>query len=140
MEVRVLLVDDSEEIRRLLKRVVSEDEEITIVGEAATGSEALEKVEESGPDVVVMDVQMPGMSGVQTTRAIKERWPKIVVLGCTSADDRATIRAMAKAGASAHIDKTKVGSLLIPLVKAMGPRQIRLDEVEEPVEDPKSRG
>lgn len=136
VEVRVLLVDDSGEVRRLLKRVVSEDDEITIVGEATNGKEALEKVEETSPDVVVMDVQMPVMSGIQATREIKERWPNVSVLGCTSADDRSTARAMAKAGAAANIDKTKAGSLLVPLVKAIGNREsIRLPEPDSELAD-----
>ena len=131
MEVRVLLVDDSEDVRRLLKRVVSDDDEITIVGEASNGREALEKVRDTEPDVVVMDVQMPVMGGIQATREIKERWPGISVLGCTSNNDKTTAREMARAGASANIDKTRAGSLLVPLVKAIGSRELRIDEVEE---------
>lgn len=135
MEVRVLLVDDSEDVRRLLKRVVSDDDEITIVGEARNGQEAVEKVRDTEPDVVVMDVQMPVMGGIQATREIKERWPAVSVLGCTSSNDRTTAREMARAGASANIDKTKAGSLLVPLVKAIGSSELRIEEVGEPVAD-----
>lgn len=132
MEVRVLLVDDSEDVRRLLKRVVSDDDEITIVGEARNGREALEKVRDTEPDVVVMDVQMPVMGGIEATREIKERWPDISVLGCTSSNDKTTAREMARAGASANIDKTKAGSLLVPLVKAIGSTELRIEEVVQP--------
>lgn len=135
MEVRVLLVDDSEDVRRLLKRVVSDDSEITIVGEACNGQEAVEKVRDTEPDVVVMDVQMPVMGGIQATREIKERWPDVSILGCTSSNDRTTAREMARAGASANIDKTKAGSLLVPLVKAMGSNIVRLEEENQPAAD-----
>ena len=136
MEVRVLLVDDSSEVRRLLKRVVSDDDEITVVGEAVNGKEAVDLVRDTSPDVVVMDVQMPVMSGIQATREIKERWPRVSVLACTSADDRTTARAMAEAGASANIDKTRAGTLLVPLVKAIGANNpIRLPEADEESED-----
>ena len=120
VEVRVLLVDDSGEVLELLRRIVEEDEEITLVGEARNGQEAVEKVRDTEPDVVVMDVQMPIMSGIEATKMIKDRWPEVSVLGCTSSDDRMTARAMARAGASAYIDKTKASTLLIPLVKAIG--------------------
>ena len=120
VEVRVLLVDDSGEVLQLLRRIVEEDDEITLVGEARNGQEAVEKVRDTAPDVVVMDVQMPIMSGVEATKMIKDRWPDVSVLGCTSSDDRMTARAMARAGASAYIDKTKASSLLVPLVKAIG--------------------
>ena len=140
MEVRVLLVDDSEDIRRLLKRVVSDDDEITIVGEASNGQEAVDKVRDTEPDVVVMDVQMPGMSGIQATREIKERWPEVSVLGCTSSSDRTVVRAMSRAGASANIDKTKAGSLLVPLVKAIGVTGLRIEHVDEPAADRDANG
>ena len=120
MEVRVLLVDDSGEVLELLRRLVEDDDEITLVGEARNGQEAVEKVRDTEPDVVVMDVQMPIMSGIDATKMIKERWPDVSVLGCTSSQDRVTARAMARAGASAYIDKAKASSLLVPLVKAMG--------------------
>ena len=119
MSVRVLVVDDSSEVRGLLRRIVEEDDEITLVGEASNGREAIELVRDEAPDIVVMDVQMPEMSGVQATKAIKEEWPHVAVLGCTATDDKTTARAMARAGASAYIDKAQAGSLLIPLVKAI---------------------
>ena len=120
MEVRVLLVDDSSEVRALYRRLVAGDEEIRLVGEAVNGQEALEMVRDKSPDVVVMDVQMPVLDGIDATRMIKERWPRVSILGCTADDDRVTARAMARAGATAHIDKAKASTLLIPLVKAIG--------------------
>ena len=131
MSVRVLVVDDSSEVRALLRRIVEEDDEITLVGEACNGQEAIEKVRDEAPNIVVMDVQMPEMSGIQATKVIKEEWPEVAVLGCTASDDRSTARAMARAGASAYIDKAQAGVLLVPLVKAI----LGLDRDGEPATD-----
>ena len=120
MDVRVLVVDDSSEVRALYRRIVGDDDEIILVGEAENGQEALDKIGDAAPDVVVMDVQMPVMGGVDATRKIKERWPDVSVLGCTASNDRALAKAMAAAGAAAYIDKAKASKLLIPLVKALG--------------------
>lgn len=120
MEVRVLLVDDSREVRALYRRLVAGDEEIRLVGEAVNGHEAIEMVGDLAPDVVVMDVQMPVLDGVEATRKIKEQWPEVSVLGCTADENRTIARSMACAGATAHIDKANAGTLLVPLLKALG--------------------
>ena len=129
MEVRLLLVDDSREVRALYRRLVAADEEIRLVGEAENGQQALEMVRDQSPDVVVMDVQMPVLDGIDATRMIKERWPGVSILACTAADDRLIAREMARAGASAHIDKAKASTLLVPLVKAIG----AVDEIGEKI-------
>ena len=120
MDVRVLVVDDSSEVRALYRRIVQEDDEVVLVGEARNGREAVDMVDETDPDVVVMDVNMPVLDGVDATRLIKERRPDICVLGCSASDDDSTGRALRAAGAVAHLDKSKIATLLIPLVKAVG--------------------
>ena len=120
MDVRVLVVDDSSDVRALYRRIVNEHEELVLVGEATNGREALDLVRDTTPDVVIMDVQMPVLDGVDATRMIKERWPEIPVLGCTASDDLRLVQAMAAAGAAAHIDKAKISTQLVPLVKELG--------------------
>lgn len=132
MDVRVLVVDDNSDVRALYRRIVNDDDEIVLVGEATNGREALELVRDITPDVVVMDVQMPILDGVDATRLIKERWPEIPVLGCTASTDRHLARAMAAAGATAYIDKAKVSTLLVPLVKAVARRRETEPFGEEP--------
>ncbi len=119
MDVRVLVVDDNSDVRALYRRIFRDDHEVILVGEAANGREAVDMIDETIPDVVVMDVQMPVLDGVGATRAIKERWPQIAVLGCTASDDRSLTRAMTDAGASAYIDKSKASTLLLPLLKSL---------------------
>ena len=118
--MRVLLVDDNRDVRTLMKRIVLRDDEITLVGEAENGRDAIDLVEEADPDVVVMDVEMPVLNGIDATREIRSRFPAVRVLACSANAERSLTKAMARAGASAHLEKSKAGVLLIPLLKAIG--------------------
>jgi DNA-binding NarL/FixJ family response regulator len=81
--IRVLLVDDQQSARKGLIAILTFFPEILVVGEAANGEEAVQLVAEQQPDVVVMDLQMPVMDGVEATRLIKTRWPTIKVIVLT---------------------------------------------------------
>ena len=79
-KIKVLIVDDSATVRDGLHSILSFQAELEIVGEAADGSDALVKAGELNPDIILMDVQMPGTDGVEATRLIKEHFPEIKVL------------------------------------------------------------
>ena len=85
--IKVLLADDQELIRQSLSFVMSKQEDIEMVGTAANGREALELVEEKQPDVVLLDIRMPEMDGVECTRRIKQEFPGIKVIILTTFDD-----------------------------------------------------
>jgi DNA-binding NarL/FixJ family response regulator len=85
------------------------------VGEASNGAEALEIVEEVQPDVVVMDMHMPIMDGIEATKILKYRFPHIDVVIVSGSDDPATIKEIIEAGASASIDKDKLSELVVHL-------------------------
>ena len=85
--IKVLLADDQELIRQSLSFVMSRQEDIEMVGTAANGREALELVEEKQPDVVLLDIRMPEMDGVECTRRIKQEFPGIKVIILTTFDD-----------------------------------------------------
>lgn len=85
--IKVLLADDQELIRQSLSFVMSKQEDIEMVGTAANGCEALELVEEKQPDVVLLDIRMPEMDGVECTRRIKQEFPGIKVIILTTFDD-----------------------------------------------------
>ena len=81
--IRVLIADDLFTSRNGLKALLATQLEIEIVGEAADGREAVELVEQCRPEVVLMDVRMPSMDGLQATRIIKDRWPEVKVIVLT---------------------------------------------------------
>jgi signal transduction histidine kinase len=103
--LRVLLVDDHAPIRRSLKQLIELKGRYTVVGEGVNGAEAIERVEDLQPDLVLMDMNMPVMNGAEATRVIKERHPDIQVLALTAFADMALVSAMVKAGASGYLIK-----------------------------------
>jgi two-component system secretion response regulator SsrB len=117
---RVLIVDDSARARDGLRALLKTWPEITVAGEAANGQEAMQLVAERLPDVVLMDLQMPVMDGVQATRLIKQQWPAITVVALTmyAAEQAAALAA----GADAFVIK---GSPPERLLAALGVEEWR---------------
>jgi len=107
----VVLVDDLPDMRRLLTLWL-EDSHVEIVGEAGDCGEAVEVVERTQPDLVVMDMHMPGRTGVDCTRELVSRHPGLAVVGFTSADDPGVRRAMEEAGAVAYFHKSQLTELV----------------------------
>ena len=104
-EIRVVIVDDDPLVRSALSHFVSRDPEITVVAQAEDGVEAIATVEREQPDVVMMDVQMPEMDGIEATGVIAERWPHVRVLAVTTLDGSDTVLPMLSAGASGYLLK-----------------------------------
>ena len=103
--IKVLLADDQELIRQSLSFVMSKQEDIEMVGTAANGREALELVEEKQPDVVLLDIRMPEMDGVECTRRIKQEFPGIKVIILTTFDDDDYVFDALRYGASGYLLK-----------------------------------
>jgi DNA-binding NarL/FixJ family response regulator len=113
--IRVLIADDSARTREGLRALFTTWPEITVVGEAANGQEAVRLVAEYLPDVVLMDLRMPMLDGVQATRLIKQQWPAVTIVVLTM---YATEQSVAlAAGADAFVMK---GSVPERLLTAMG--------------------
>lgn len=104
-EIRVVIVDDDPLVRSALSHFVSRDPEITVIAQAEDGVEAIATVEREQPDVVMMDVQMPEMDGIEATAVIAERWPHVRVLAVTTLDGSDTVLPMLSAGASGYLLK-----------------------------------
>ncbi len=104
-EIRVLITDDDPLVRIALKHFVSRAPEITVVAEAENGVEAISEFERLQPDIVMMDVQMPVMGGIEATGEITSRWPGACVLAVTTLDTRDTVLPMLSAGASGYMLK-----------------------------------
>jgi DNA-binding NarL/FixJ family response regulator len=105
MTVRVVLADDQPLVRAALRMVITDAPDIEVVGEAGNGSEAVEAAERQRPDVVVMDIRMPGMDGIEATRRIIQRAAGTHVIVLTTFDDDDSVYGALRAGASGFLVK-----------------------------------
>ena len=103
--LRILLVDDSLSFRQILERIFKPFPSLDVIGEAADGLSGVEMALALHPDIVVMDVQMPGLGGIEATRGIKAGLPQVCVIGMSVFDEPMINEAMLAAGASAFIPK-----------------------------------
>src|ERR1043166_4619668 len=117
--IRVLLADDHETVREGLRAILSTDPSITIVGEAADGQCAVTTTQALRPDVVVMDVTMPGLNGFQATQTIKHSCPETDVLVLTRHAHEAYVHEFPRVGASGYVLKQSRSSELLRAVHAV---------------------
>ncbi len=103
--IRLLLVDDHQIVRAGLRMLFAAEPEVEIIGEASSGEEAVASIETLTPDVVLMDVAMPGIGGIEATRRIKAARPKVAVLALTMHEDEEYFFEMLAAGASGYVPK-----------------------------------
>lgn len=115
--LRVLVVDDSESVRRSICHILRTQADIEVVCEAADGLDALNKVKEYQPDVVLLDITMPTMNGLEAAETLKKEFPSVQVLIVSQHDSRGFQWAALAAGVSGYVVKSKVGTDLIPELK-----------------------
>ena len=121
--IRVLIVDDESLVRRILKQILSEHPDIELVGEAATGDEAVAAVDRIRPDVVVMDIRMPKMDGVAAAREIKKRHPYVKIIGLSEYAEGYHVHAMELAGAVGTFRKSSATEELYEIIKRAASQQ-----------------
>ncbi len=114
--LRVLFADDHKVMRQGLIRLISGQPDITVAGEASNGREALELALRLRPDVIVMDISMPEMDGIEATRRIKAMLPEVRVIGLSMHDDANASHTMREAGAEAFVSKTASSSVLLQAI------------------------
>ena len=119
-DIRVLVVDDQALFRRGLQMVLRTVAGIDVVGEAADGSEALERVRELVPDVVLMDVRMPAMNGIEAARRIRSEVPGTRILMLTMSEDEADLFEAVKAGANGYLLKEVSIDEVAEAIRAVG--------------------
>lgn len=113
MSVRVALVDDHQPFRERLRALLQRDRHVEIVAEASSGDQLLELAGTTALDVVCMDIRLPGMSGVEATRRLLARYPRVRVLGLSAYAEPHYVEAMLDAGAAGHFTKGDVGEALL---------------------------
>lgn len=118
--LRVLITDDHPLFRQGLRTALQSAEDIEVIGEASTGREAISLAETLQPDVVLMDIQMPGNNGIEATRAIVETSPAIRVLVITMFQDDASVFTAMRAGARGYVLKDAEKEDILRAIRAVG--------------------
>jgi DNA-binding NarL/FixJ family response regulator len=126
-KLRILLAEDHVTVRDGLKRLVNEQEDMEVVAEAGDGREAARLARELLPDVVVMDISMPGWDGLKATRTLTETCPRVRVLALTRHDDYGFLTEMLRAGAAGYVLKQSASAELISAVRAVAAGRHYLD-------------
>ncbi len=126
MAVRILITDDHGVVRQGLRMFLSLDPELEVVGEASNGEEALRMARELEPDVVLMDLVMPVMDGIEATEAIRAELPDVEVIALTSVLEDASVSGAVRAGAIGYLLKDTEAEELGRAIKAAADGQVQL--------------
>lgn len=116
--IRVLLADDHVTVRHGLKLLIDSQPDMKVIFEASDGKSAVEKALELAPDVVVMDISMPGMNGLLATRTLKERQPDAAIITLTRHGDDAYLQELLRAGVSGYVLKQSAPAELLQAIRA----------------------
>lgn len=117
--IKILIADDHPLMRQALISLIKEQPDFIVVGEAGDGAEAIKQVKELKPDIVIMDISMPGMSGLEATRQIKKDFPTVAVLVLTVHNDRTHIIGLLEAGAAGYLVKSIFGNEVVNAIRAV---------------------
>ena len=117
--IKVLIADDHRVVREGLMAILKTKENIEVVGEAQDGQEAIEKVRTLEPDVILMDVSMPRMGGVEATRQIKREFPHIGIIALTMYDEQQYIFDLVRAGATGYLLKDTESAQIVEAIRAI---------------------
>jgi DNA-binding NarL/FixJ family response regulator len=118
-KLRIMLVEDHTLTRDAVRAVIQHQPDMTVVAESRTGEEAVAKAREAHPDVIVMDILLPGINGIQTTRKILTEQPGVKILGLSNHTGESLIRIVLAAGALGFVRKNKAFTELIPAIRSV---------------------
>jgi NarL family two-component system response regulator LiaR len=117
-KIRVILADDHARVHQLVTTALSRSDDIVLIAQGATGEEALQLSEKYHPDLILMDVIMPIMSGLEATKIIHERFPDIKIMVLSSFQDDESVHTMLDNGATGYILKNAISSDLVNMIRA----------------------
>jgi two-component system response regulator NreC len=126
MTIRLLLVDDHQVVRSGLRMLLGDEADVSIVAEAGTAREAIQAVAEARPDVVLMDIGLPDMSGIEATREIKRTHPQVAVVALTIHEDEEYFFKMLEAGAGGYVPKRAAPDELLTAIRAAAKGEVYL--------------
>ena len=126
MKIRLLLVDDHAVVRSGLRMLLEGEDDVEIVGEAGTASEAVNQVSVLQPDVVLMDIGLPDMSGIDATREIKKLWADVAVVALTIHEGEEYFFNMLEAGASGYVPKRAAPEELLTAIRVAASGEVFL--------------
>jgi two-component system response regulator NreC len=118
-KIRILIVDDHGVMRAGLRALLETQPDMEVVGEAGDGERAVQMAREIVPDVVVLDLELPGMSGIRATKEIRETCPDTHVLALTMHEDKSFVRAVMAAGGAGYIAKNALGDELVSAIRTV---------------------
>ncbi|WP_308445764.1 response regulator transcription factor [Streptococcus sciuri] len=132
--IKVILVDDHEMVRLGLKSFLDLQEDVEVIGEASNGQEGIHLALKKRPDVVVMDLVMPEMDGVEATLALLKEWKEVKILVLTSYLDNSKIYPVIKAGAKGYMLKTSSASEILNAVRKVAKNELAIEtEVDKKI-------
>lgn len=117
--IRVLLVDDHPVVREGIRKLLENQQDITVVGEASEGSQAINMARELSPDVMLLDMELPGIKGTQVAKQLQEEGLSVRILALSAHDDREYIREVLSFGASGYLVKEEVPETIVEAVKGV---------------------
>jgi two-component system, NarL family, response regulator NreC len=127
VKLRILLVDDHTVLREGLKLLIESQPDMEVVGQASDGREAVRQVKLCQPDVIVMDVSMPGLGGAEATEQIRQQCPQACVLALTRYGDQGYLRRLLRAGAAGYVVKKAAADELINAVRIVAAGRTYID-------------
>lgn len=119
MKLRILLADDHQMFREALRSLLGKSQHIEVVAETGNGLEVIGLVGDVLPDIVCMDISMPGLNGIETTKKITDTWPQVKVIALSAFSDQRYVMDMMAAGASAYVTKAEAGDELLRAIEAV---------------------
>jgi NarL family two-component system response regulator LiaR len=120
--IRVLIVDDHRMFAEALEAILATDQRLGIAGQAADGAEAVRVALKTRPDVILMDIAMPIMDGLQATKQIRKQWPQACVLMLTGSNSRNDVDRAREAGAAGYVTKDRIAAELIDAILELAGR------------------